>query len=126
MKSLAIALIVGLLTLAAISTLRVANPEPVIASPVFDPAEGAHPGLIYGRVETTDGEAFEGRLRWGGDEEATWSHAFNGAREENVWLDRVPTERLPTEPMALELFSVELAAWDAPVNFGRPGRGGTR
>ncbi len=35
-------------------------------------AADAHPSFLYGRVTTDDGATYEGRLRWGGDEEAFW------------------------------------------------------
>ncbi|MCA1788945.1 MAG: hypothetical protein LC667_03525, partial [Thioalkalivibrio sp.] len=57
----------------------------------------AHPGFIYGRITTIDGATFEGRLRWGGTEEAFWGDYFNGAKEDNPWAAHVPSERLPTE-----------------------------
>ncbi|MEQ9570013.1 MAG: hypothetical protein RLN75_07455 [Longimicrobiales bacterium] len=40
----------------------------------------SHPGLIHGRVTMDDGTVYEGRLRWGGDEEALWTHHFNGRK----------------------------------------------
>lgn len=38
--------------------------------------------LIYGTVNTIDGEAYTGQIRWGG-EEALWTDLFNGTKEEN-------------------------------------------
>ena len=41
-----------------------------------------HPGFIYGRITTVDGATYEGRLRWGGDQEAFWGDYFNGTADE--------------------------------------------
>lgn len=40
-------------------------------------------GFLYGRVSAYDGATYQGRLRWGGDEEAFWGDYFNGTRDEN-------------------------------------------
>ena len=47
------------------------------------PAPETHQGFLYGRITTTDGDTYEGRLRWGGDEEAFWGDYFNGSKDEN-------------------------------------------
>lgn len=60
-------------------------------------AVAVHEGHLYGRVTMDDGTVFEGRLRFGGDEEALWSHFFNGRRRGNPWVDQVPAESLPQE-----------------------------
>lgn len=59
------------------------------------PAPESHEGFLYGRITTLDGALYEGRLRWGGDEEAFWGDYFNGSERHNAWLDHVPPERLP-------------------------------
>ncbi|MFN2443313.1 MAG: hypothetical protein ABR517_11580, partial [Thermoanaerobaculia bacterium] len=79
----------------------------------------AHPGFIYGRITTIDGATFEGRLRWGGTEEAFWGDYFNGAKEENLWAARVPAERLPTERRPVEIFGVEFGGRERPLDLGR-------
>ena len=38
--------------------------------PTATTAEEAHQSFLYGRITTVDGVTYEGRLRWGGDEEA--------------------------------------------------------
>jgi hypothetical protein len=53
-------------------------------------------GYIYGRVETKDGEAYEGPIRWG-DEEAFWDDIFNADKVENenlAYIDRAELERI--------------------------------
>ncbi len=42
------------------------------------PASENHQGFLYGRITPDDGATYEGRLRWGGDEEAFWGVFFNG------------------------------------------------
>ncbi|RMH15897.1 MAG: hypothetical protein D6696_19495 [Acidobacteria bacterium] len=49
-------------------------------------------GLIYGKVLTTRGETYEGRLRWDG-EESFWGDFFNGTKDELPFFDRIPDEQ---------------------------------
>ena len=70
----------------------------------------AQEGLLYGRVTTDDGAVYEGRLRFGGDEEAFWGHYFNGSKDGNPWAAHVPRERLK-EPLPIQIFGVEIARW---------------
>ncbi len=82
--------------------------------------EEAHPSFLYGRVTTDDGATYEGRLRWGGNEEAFWGDYFNGKKTENPWVAHVSPERLPKERVAIEIFGFELAHWEAEIQFDRP------
>ena len=66
-------------------------------------AADAHTGFLYGRITTVDGATHEGRLRWGGDQEAFWGDYFNGAKNENPWA-----AYLPREPSPFELFGFEI------------------
>jgi len=66
-------------------------------SPKTQPATEPSPGFLYGRVTTVDGASYEGRLRWGGDQEAFWGDYFNGRNAANPWAAQVPAERLPKE-----------------------------
>ena len=59
------------------------------------PAPQTHQGFLYGRVTDVDGAAYEGRLRWGRDQEAFWNDYFNGARREDPWLAHVPPDLVP-------------------------------
>jgi hypothetical protein len=70
-------------------------------------------------VRTRDGATLEGRLRWGGGEEAFWTDAFNGWRPANPWAAEVPAERLPQERVPIELFGLELFHRVRPVELGR-------
>jgi hypothetical protein len=80
-----------------------------------EPATEVHPGFLYGRITAVDGDTYEGRLRWGGDQEAFWGDYFNGARDENPWAVHAPNERSP-----IEIFGFAIGGRDRPINFGRP------
>jgi hypothetical protein len=88
--------------------------SPAIA-PAAAPAAGeahaapeSHQGFLYGRITTVGGDRHEGRLRWGGDEEAFWGDYFNGAERENPWLAHVPPERLPEERRPRSFLGIEI------------------
>jgi hypothetical protein len=76
-------------------------------------------GFLYGRVLTEDGTTLEGRLRFGGDEEAFWSDSFNGYKNENSWADHVPPEHLE-ELRPVEIFGVEITRRERQVELTRP------
>lgn len=57
------------------------------------PSAETHEGFLYGRVATFEGSTYEGRLRWGGDEEAFWGDYCNGTKDENPWVAHAPVER---------------------------------
>lgn len=78
-----------------------------------------HRGFLYGRITTHDGTTYEGRLRWGGDEEAFWTDTFNGFKDDNPWLDDVPSEHLEKHRF-LEVFGFEIARLNRPIDLGRP------
>ena len=79
----------------------------------------AQEGFLYGRVTTGSGAAYEGRLRFGGDEEAFWGDYFNGFKEENRWAADVPPERL-TESRPVTVLGVEITQRKRQLNLGRP------
>jgi len=82
-------------------------------------ASEAHQGFLDGRITTDDGTTYEGRLRWGGDEEAFWGDYFNGFKDENPWVAHVPPEQLK-ERSPIEIFGVEIAHWESQIDLGRP------
>lgn len=89
--------------------------SPAVVSSTTD----AHEGLLYGRVTTGDGGVYEGRLRFGGDEEALWGNYFNGFKDKNPWVAHAPPERLPKERHAMSVFGIAIAVeWRA--DLGRP------
>lgn len=92
------------------------------ASPAISstpPAAETHPGFLYGRITTIDGSIYQGRLRWGGDQEAFWGDYFNGAKDENPWGAYAPLERLPKERRSVEIFGFQIAQWERPIDLGR-------
>lgn len=95
--------------------------DPTATVPLPVPASGpdAHRGLLYGRVTADDGTIHEGRLRFGGDEEALWGNYFNGYKEENPWVAHAPSERLPKERLSMEVFGVGITL-EVPADLGRP------
>lgn len=120
---LLVALVVAL-GLVAARLLRELGVDPdVAASPAIarSPATSAaaHKGFLYGRVTTRSGAAHEGRLRFGGDEEAFWGDYFNGFKEENPWAAEVPPERL-TESRPVTVLGVEITRREWKPNLGRP------
>ena len=97
-----------------------AAPSPPSASRLAGaPAQETRPGTLYGRVTAHDGTAYEGRLRFGGDEEAFWGHTFNGFRDENPWAGYAPRERLKVR-RPVRILGVEVAQRERPIPLGRP------
>jgi len=80
----------------------------------------AHPSFLYGRITTYDGVTYEGRLRWGGNEEAFWGHYFNGFKDENPWVALAPLERLTKERRPIEIFGFEIPGGERQIDLGRP------
>ena len=112
-----------LVLLAVVVAVGRRAPEPDVAPAVApSPAvtEEAHPGFLYGRVTTVDRVTYEGRLRWGGAEEAFWGDYFNGFKDENAWATLAPPERLVTEPRPRRLFGFEIPGRKHEIDFGRP------
>ncbi|MDH3271708.1 MAG: hypothetical protein OEN56_10265 [Gemmatimonadota bacterium] len=107
---------------AAVATSPAASPSTSPTSPAVSPTTGAaaHAGLLYGRITTDDGEVYEGRLRWAGDEEALWSNYFNGFKDDNPWVAHAPLDQLPTERLSIELFGLEIIGWERRFDLGRP------
>ncbi len=80
----------------------------------------SYQGFLSGRVITTGGDLFEGRLRWGGGEEAFWGDYFNGVKVGNPWVAHVPPERLPRERRPFAVFGLEILERQRPLELGRP------
>ena len=95
-----------------------ATASPAIALSPATSAE-AHKGFLYGRVTTRSGAAYQGRLRFGGNEEAFWGDYFNGFKEENPWAADVPPEQL-TETRPLTVLGVEIARRERRLDLARP------
>jgi len=84
-----------------------------------DAASEVHQGFIFGRVTTDDGAIYEGRLRFGGNEEAFWGDYFDGFKAQNPWVAQTPLEQL-TERRPLEIFGVEVFRWESQADLSRP------
>jgi hypothetical protein len=89
-------------------------------TPSTRPATETDQGFLYGRITTVEGATYEGRLRWGGDEEAFWGDYFNGAKHENPWLAHVPPELRPRERRPIEFFGIKIADRERKIDVGRP------
>lgn len=101
----------------------VVSPSPLATEPMSGAATStthARGDGLYGRVTTDDGAIYEGRLRFGGHEEAFWGHYFNGVKEENAWAAHVPRERLPKVRESIELFGKVIIAWERRIDLDRP------
>ena len=94
--------------------------SPAVTPSTTPAAVQPQPGFLYGRITTVDGATYEGRLRWGGDQEAFWGDYFNGFKHENPWLAQVPPERLPKERRRIEIFGITVAHRESPIDGGRP------
>jgi hypothetical protein len=80
--------------------------------------EEGYQGFLYGRVTSDDGATYEGRLRFGGDEEAFWGHYFNGFKAENPWATHAPLEL--TQKPSIRIFGFEIALGERQIDLGRP------
>lgn len=81
--------------------------------------EQAHESFLYGRIATLDGAAYEGRLRWGGAEEAFWGNYFNGVKKNNPWAAQVPPEQMPKQRDPFKIFGLEIWRRERPINLVR-------
>jgi hypothetical protein len=93
--------------------------SPAVA-PSTPPPAATQQGFLYGRITTVEGGTYEGRLRWGGDQEAFWGDYFNGFKHENPWAAQVPPERLPKERRPIEIFGITVAHRERQIDVGRP------
>jgi hypothetical protein len=102
----------------------VAAPPPAIATAPSGvpthPGPESGEGFLYGRIAAVDGATYEGRLRWGGNQEAFWGDFFNGFKHGNPWAAQVPPARLPMERRPIEIFGITIAHRVRPLDLGRP------
>ncbi len=97
-----------------------AAPSPAATPSTTSSAAETRPGFLYGRITTRGGATYEGRLRFGGDQEAFWGDYFNGVKEENPWVSHVPPERLARERHPIDIFGVKIGQTQRPLEVGRP------
>jgi hypothetical protein len=101
--------------------LGACQPDVERESPATDQSrQGLHEGLLYGRITTTDGAMHQGRLRWGGDQEALWGNYFNGVKKRNPWIDRMPAERVPRDRVSLGILGIQVPIWSRRADLSRP------
>ncbi len=96
---------------------RVVGPGEVAAPAA--PATSVHRDHLYGRITTVDGETYEGRLQWGGEEEAFWSDDFGGWKDENPWAGSVSPDLL-MERNPVALFGIVVMQRQRPIDLRRP------
>jgi hypothetical protein len=87
--------------------------------PPESPAAAVDPGYLFGRVTMGSGAIYEGRLRWGGDQEAFWGDYFNGVKLDNPWAALLPPEQLRKESRPISIFGIELMKRDEEIDVGR-------
>ena len=68
-------------------------------------------GFIYGRITDVDGPTYEGRLRWGRNQEAFWGDFFNSSKEDNPWVDEAPRFGQHRPRHNVELFGIQLGSF---------------
>lgn len=107
--------------LLALAATRQRTERPPVTPPPPAPTRGAPGGFLHGRVRSGN-TTYEGRLRWGGTEEAFWSDSFNGTKDDNPWSAHVPADRLPRERRPLEILGIEMPrkVWGVPLERERP------
>jgi hypothetical protein len=103
----------------AAATSPAIKPSTTPAAAEAHPAAEVHQGFLYGRIATIDGATYEGRLRWGGDQEAFWGDYFNGSKDESSWAAHVPPERLPKERRPIEILGITIAHRESRVDVDR-------
>jgi len=103
----------------AAATSPAITPSPAPAAGETHPASETHQGFLYGRITTVDGATYEGRLRWGGDQEAFWGDYFNGTKHENSWLAQVPPEQRPKERHPIKVLGIKIAGRENQSKVGR-------
>jgi hypothetical protein len=89
-------------------------------TPSTAPTAEVNQGFLYGRVTSDDGATYEGRLRFGGDEEAFWGNYFNGFKDENPWATHAPLERLTQKRRPIGIFGFEISLGERQRDLGRP------
>lgn len=92
---------------------------PAIPPSTATAGSGDHQGFLYGRITTDDNAIYEGRLRWGGNEEAFWGDYFNGFKDENRWATHVQPEQLIVQ-RPVKIFGVEIANRERQISLRRP------
>src|SRR5688500_13259737 len=74
----------------------VQNADPVAPPPAraVSAAGPVHSSFLHGRITTVQGATYQGRLRFGGNEEACWGDYFNAVKKGNPWAGLAPQSAL--------------------------------
>ena len=83
------------------------------------PAAASEKGFIYGWVNTVTGATYEGRLRFGGSQEAFWSDYFNGVKHESPWLAQVPPEQVPRVRSSIGILGWKIGSSEHEIQVTR-------
>jgi hypothetical protein len=97
---------------------RAATSPPTGGSP--GSTEGINQGFLYGRVTSDDGATYEGRLRFGRDEEAFWGDYFNGIKDQNPWAAQPQVAALMQKRRAFTIFGFEIPLGERQIDLARP------
>ena len=89
---------------------------PTITPAATEAGAARQPGLLYGRITDLDGATYEGRLRWGRDQEAFWSDYFNGTKDGNPWTAYTPG---PKTSAPFEIFGIKIGGEDPSIRLRR-------
>src|SRR5690606_11869591 len=101
-----------LLTILALGCGRVRGDAGDVDSPSVTPAAATapgmnHPSFLYARVTTVDGDTYEGRIRFGGNQEAFWADYFNGFKDGNPWVRQAPEGAVPGVRRPIRVLGLE-------------------
>lgn len=121
MKKSAFALTAAILLFAAFAGYRACRRPSLskAALPAETASVAAHPSLLYGRITAVDGAVYEGRIRFGGRQEAFWGDYFNGAKNDNPWAAFVPSTQLPKRSDPFQIFGLEIFQRESPIDLNR-------
>lgn len=97
-------------------------PTDAVPTPAAPPPSTEAPGVLYGRVVTHGGAVYEGRLRWGGGEEAFWTDTFDGVKAENPWAALVPPGEIEGATRRATVLGVPVPWAEPEVDLTRPFR----
>jgi hypothetical protein len=97
-----------------------ASPANTASIPAAMSTTAVHHGFLYGRITTVDDDIYEGRLRWGGDQEAFWNDYFDGAKKNNPWAAHAPLDGSPDEGNPVEIFGFKIGGRPPAIDLGRP------
>ena len=108
------AIVAALVVVVALGRRDTVQRDVPVAAPIAPsrPAAEGDRGFLYGRITTVDGTSYEGRLRWGRDEEAFWKDYFNGVKDENPWATHAALPKRSRQHSPIELFGLPIGTRD--------------